>query len=181
MGLSSSILGSRARYNLPFEFSIESFSESDKYTRRQDLVRVIKFNEDVMAWAKNTKAKLKMNIKSLVSQDRSLSRSLGYRVYYDRKYAKEAQRIGFSFDREGVYLHKGARRGYGGTKGSKWYTLKGEVRTTNPNSLFKMGTGNSPEIEWFNPIIEYEAPQLADLVSEYWVTLTVDKTKMLIR
>lgn len=183
--LSDQLLSSRRRRspslnNLPFEISIESLSESDKFQRRQDLVRLNKFNEDVKKWANETTAKLRVSVKSLIDRDLLLSNSITPKVYYDNKYAKEANRIGFSFVREGVYTHKGAGKGQGGTKGSNWYNLKGELKSTQLGSLMKMGTGNRQPKEWFNPIIENQLPQLADLVSDFSASLALDTTTIYI-
>lgn len=169
-----------ARLNLPFEISIENLSESDKFTRRQDLVRVNQFNEDVKQWAQTTTVKLKASVKTLIDHDLILSDSIKPNIYYDHKYAKEANKVGFSFVREGVYVHKGAGKGQGGTKGSKWYNLKGEQKSTQLSSLMKMGTGNRQPKEWFDPIVEKEVPQLADLVGDYSASLIIDTTTLYI-
>ncbi|MDU1906655.1 MAG: hypothetical protein E6772_17960 [Dysgonomonas sp.] len=169
-----------SRLNLPFKVSIESLSESDKFTRRQDLVRLNEYNDNVKDWGKNTSVKLKASVKSLIDRDLLLSDSIKPKVYYDRKYAKEANRVGFTFVREGVYVHKGAGRGKGGTKGSKWFNLKGERMSTNPDSLFKMGTGSRQPKEWFDPVVEQELLQLADLVSDFSAGLVIDTTTLFI-
>lgn len=148
--------------------------------RRQDKARVIQFNQSVKNWAKQTSQKLKASVRSMIDRDLLLSDSVTPRVYYDRKYAREANRIGFSFVREGIYVHKGAGKGHGGTKGSKWYNLKGERKETQLSSLMKMGTGNRQPKEWFNPIIEGELPQLADLVTDYSASLILDTTTIYI-
>lgn len=168
-------------HHLPFEISLESISESDRFTRHQDKDRVEQFNKDVAGWSIHTTRRLKLNVRALVREDRQLSHSINPNVYYDNKYgAKEANRIGFSFAREGIHIHKGAGRGQGGYKGSKWYNLHGELKTTQLSSLTKMGTGNREPIEWFDPVIEQELPQLADLVADYSSSLFMDASRIYI-
>lgn len=56
--------------------------------------------------------------------------------------------IGVKFARTGIYVARGAGKGFGGTKGSTWRTSKGEKRRTNPESLGKAGTGTRQEADW---------------------------------
>ena len=167
--------------NLPFEISLESISETEKHHRKQDKDRVEQFNKDVQGWSIHTTRRLKANVRMMIDQDRNLSQSINPNVYYDNKYGvKEADRIGFSFAREGIYAHKGAGRGQGGISGSKWYNRFGELKQTQLSSLLKMGTGNRQPKQWFDPIIDQELPQLADLVADYSVTLFVDASQIYI-
>lgn len=177
--------GSRRRRNrgggLPFELSLESTSEVEKFTRRQDKDRVKQFNEDVTAWSIHTTRRLKINVRTMIKRDLLLSDSIRPNLYYDHKYAKEVNRVGFSFVREGIYIHKGAGHGQGGFKGgSEWYNIHGAKKTTIRASLMKMGQGNRQPKEWFDPIIEQEIPQLADLIADYSATLQIDATNIFI-
>lgn len=166
---------------LPFELSLESTSEVEKFARRQDKDRVKQFNEDVTAWSIHTTRRLKINVRTMIKRDLLLSDSIRPNLYYDRKYAKEVNRVGFSFVREGIYIHKGAGHGQGGFKGgSEWYNIHGAKKTTIRASLMKMGQGNRQPKEWFDPIIEQEIPQLADLIADYSATLQIDATNIFI-
>jgi hypothetical protein len=184
--LSGQMLNSRRKpkvnlNNIPFEISLESISESDKFTRRQDKDRVDQFNKAVSDWSVDTTRRLKMNVRTMVREDHKLSDSINPNMYYDNKYgAKEASRVGFSFVREGIHIHKGAGRGQGGWKGSKWYDIHGKLKETNKKSLGKMGFGNRQPIEWFDPVIVQELPQLADLVADYSFTLFMDVSRIFI-
>ncbi len=167
--------------NLPFDITLESMSETEKYQRKQDKARVKQFNDDVAGWSSHTAKRLKANVRMLVKQDRLLSESITPNLYYDNKYGKEVNRVGFSFAREGIYIHKGAGHGQGGFSGSRWYNIHGEQKSTQLSSLMKMGTGNRIPIEWFDPIIEQELPQLADLIADYSPTLHMDATTIYIK
>ena len=167
---------------LPFELTIQSVSEIDKYNRSQDKEKVNQFNDDVKAWAIETTSKLQMNVRMMVKHNVDLAESIHPNLFYDKKYTKEVNRVGFSFLREGIYLQRGAGRGYGGNKGgSKWTDRFGNLKQTNPDSYFKMGTGNRRPIQWFNPVIERQLPFLADIVSNYAAELSINATNLFIQ
>jgi hypothetical protein len=77
-------------------------------------------------------------------------------------------RIGFKMNRSLIWTHKGAGRGKGGIKGSNWTNAKGERKTTNPESLGKMGTGGRKAKPWFNQFIESSdgVDELATIAAE---------------
>lgn len=170
----------RMSSNLPFELSLESSSEIDKFDRSRDRVSLRKFNKDVEGWAEESKQALRTSIKSMVKRDVYLSDSLKANLYYDTKYAREVNRVGFSFVREGVFIHKGAGRGQGGVIGSRWIDRHGSMKFRDPESAGLQGTGNRKPIRWFDPVIERRLPQLADIVSDYSATMQVNATNIFI-
>ena len=123
---------------------------------------------------------LRRNVRSMAKRDIALSESIHPNIYYDRKYSKEVNRVGFSFLREGIYIHKGAGRGQGGYRGSRWTDKYGTLKATDTKSLGKLGTGNRRSVEWFNPIIERELEALADIVSDYSTDIQIDATRIFI-
>lgn len=170
-----------SRNSLPFELTLESTSETEKFERKQNKEALSQFNDDVKAWAMHATSRLKMNARMTVMRNLLLSDSIQPNLYYDNKYGKEVNRVGFSFAREGIYIEKGAGRGYGGYKGgSSWYNRKGEKQSTALSSLMKMGTGNRYSKPWFNPIIARELESLADIVVEYSATLQINATNIFI-
>lgn len=179
--LSNQIRGARrSMNNLPFELSLESSSEIDKFDRAQDKESLQKFNNEVEDWAEKAKQSLRTSIKSLVKRDVYLSDSLKANLYYDRKYSKEANRIGFSFAREGIYIHKGAGRGQGGIIGGKWIDRHGTLKQRAAESAGLQGTGNRKQIRWFDPVIEGKLPQLADMVANYSATMQINAANIYI-
>lgn len=178
--LSNQIRNSRRPAGLPFELTLESISEIDKFQRAQDKESLQQFNKDVEQWAEQAKQALRLSIKSLVRRDIYLSDSLKANLYYDRKYAKEVNRVGFSFVREGVYIHKGAGKGQGGYIGGRWIDRFGRQQSRAPESAGLQGTGNRKPIEWFNPVIDGKLTQLADIVAEYSATMQVNATNIFI-
>lgn len=178
--LSNSLKNSRRLQNLPFELSIESISETDKFQRVQDKEGLREFNQKVEEWSEKSKQDLRVSIQSMVKRNIYLSDSLKANVYYDTKYAKEANRVGFSFAREGIYIHKGAGRGKGGVLGGRWIDRYGTMKTRDPQSAGLQGTGNRKPILWFDPVIDKRIPQLADLVADYSATMQINATNIFI-
>ena len=66
------------------------------------------------------------------------------------------ERVSFTFERHGVFVHKGVSRGH---------------PITSPRE----------KIEWFNPVIERYVPELANKLAELNADAAVDATKMKIR
>lgn len=142
------------------------------------------YNAEVRAWGQSTLAVLKSSLAPVGSRGLgTLMRSLRVRFY--QRYG-EIFGLGFQFARHGVFLEKGARKGYGGQKGSRWWKdstmsvrkdgsiQKGGWMKTNPESLGKMNTGNSRAFQWFNPVVELRMEQLADLVAKHYGDMAIN-------
>jgi hypothetical protein len=78
-----------------------------------------------------------------------------------------ASKISIGFPRTLIYTTKGAGKGIGGRKGSRWLNAKGEARKTNPKSLNKLGSGNRQVKDFINKALD--GPQgvetLGDIVA----------------
>ncbi len=85
------------------------------------------------------------------------------KISYGRRYG-DIERIGFKFMRHLIFVHKGAGRGMGGSKGSSWVTSSGQRKKTNQRSLGKMNRGNRLAKRWLSPVLDREVPKLADEV-----------------
>lgn len=167
-----------ANEGLPFEITIDDVKSDMKANRLKDETRLQQFNDDVKKWVANVKQELKSNVASFVSNGGSnLSKSISGKVY---KKQGEAYRIGFSFRREGIYLHYGSGREYAGSVGSHWIDRYGVKRETNPNAKFNQGTGKRRAMPWFDPVIERNINALADIVANYSADLAVDATHIFI-
>ncbi len=184
MSLSKRMLESRRsvrgakRGVLPFELSLDSFDSDQKALRVEDKSVTREYNKEVEEWSADSRRMLRTNIAYFVENDIALSDSIRDNVYYNRRGGKEAQRVGFSFLREGVYIHKGAGRGQGGVIGGSWIDRHGKRKTRAASSAGKMGKGNRYNQEWFDTVIDRKLPQLADVVSNYSATLQVNATRI---
>ncbi len=126
---------------------------------------VAAFNADVRGWGTGWRAALRGQVAALnIHRTGALQRmlSIRYRTEHNQVYA-----VGAQFPRYAVFVEKGAGKGYGGKKGSRWRT-QGKPRRTNPESLGKMGTGNRPAKRWFNPITEARVQDLGNIVAKHY-------------
>jgi hypothetical protein len=121
-------------------------------------------NAAVADWAKRLQGAVRAAAIGAVSQNQRLSRSIVARV---RKQQGEAYNVGLKIAKEGVYIHEGASRGYGGNVGGKWRDRLGNVKHTNPQSLGKAGSGNRPAREFLNGVIDSMLPELNDIAVRY--------------
>lgn len=163
---------------------LETISETERYQLAQDADRVTAFNKAVEQWAQRVTTQLRATI---ASRSLRIARELHPNLYTDR-YGL-VNRVGFSFPRHGIYIHKGAYKGHGGFIGSKWEMLKrvggqevstGIVRHTNPDSLGKQGTGARRPFQWFDPVIRNRIGELEDIVLDYFDTMVIDATNIYI-
>ncbi|UVQ22754.1 hypothetical protein NXX60_26415 [Bacteroides thetaiotaomicron] len=126
-------------------------------------IRLTAFNKEVEQWQDSVTTQLKA---AIGSRSLRIARELEPKAYTDN-YGL-INRLGFSFPRHGVYIHKGAGRGQGGFIGSKWSYLKringieintSIIRHTNPASLGKQDEGNRRAYRWFDPVIKNRLPE----------------------
>lgn len=164
---------------------LETISETERFQLAQDADRLTEFNKAVHKWQHSVAAQLRAGI---ASRSMRIARDLRPNTYTD-KYGL-INRLGFSFPRHGIYIHKGAGLGQGGTIGSNWTKIKringveistGIVRHTNPNSLnASQGEGNRQAYEWFDPVIRNRVSELQDIVTHYFDTMIIDATRIFI-
>jgi hypothetical protein len=117
-------------------------------------------NSEVQAWFTDTLRAVKARYTQLIHNPGRGSISGSTHSSYG-----EIDRVSFRFKRYLIYVHKGAGRGQGGSKGSQWTDPHGNKRSTNPLSFGKMNTGRRHAEEWLNPVLDTEVPKLADIVA----------------
>lgn len=172
MGLMKRILDSRMGKKVrqsftwegPFDMEIES-PLTDRYQRSQDSRTLEEYNQELMAWASSTIANLRPSLSAHAIKGSKLRRSL--RNNYKKEYG-EIYRIGFTFSREGVFIHKGVGRGY---------VMRGGVvvKTSKTNGF------NRRAKPWFNPIIEQNLPALGEIVQKHTEKSIINATRIFIR
>lgn len=86
-----------------------------------------------------------------------------------RKAYGAVDRITYSFERHGVFVHKGVGRGY--------EIQSGMVR--------RIARSKTTEVrhpaEWFNPVLDQALPELADKLAEINADAIVNATRMMIK
>ncbi len=138
------------------------------------------FNADVLSWGAAGLGEMRAKAPRISGQ---LQRTLGVRMH---KRDGMANSVGFQIVRYTVYREKGASRGHGGAKGSRWWSdmatrtvrsgpLKGAVlqggwRKTRPSSLGRLAA----ERPYLNPIIDARMPALLDVMDTHFGGAAVD-------
>lgn len=126
------------------------------------------FNEEMKRWASASVSEIRMALAGMGARKSGMViRMLKART---AQQFGLTNRITFSFPRHLVHIEKGSRKGYGGKKGSTWFT-QGQRRKTNPRSLGRMGTGASVARPTFNPIIDKRMPLLASIAATYYANM----------
>lgn len=152
------------------------------------------YNETIRKWSSKVRRKLHGSVLrftkgkkgSIVLKNRTekkLKDALGYNTY---TYYGQVDRVGFSFERHGVFVHKGVGRGHimsGGavvlgrhpsSRAKNYAKDKGR----NADDLIYQGPVRRKPQEWFNPILENEVPELADKIAELCADSAVNATRM---
>ena len=147
------------------------------------------YNRRVARWGSELAGKIRSSIRMLTSKGKGdLVKSLRLKT---GKWFGEIDKLSYHFERHGVFLHKGVGRGYqmsGGkvirVSGSKdiahWkkYALS-KNREMKPKVLRGYMMERRP-VEWFNPVVQDNIEQLADMVTEMNADKAVNATKILI-
>ena len=81
----------------------------------------------------------------------------------------EIDTISFSFERHGIFVHKGVGRGW---------EKKGPMVTRTAKG--KMSGGGRNIVEWFNPVIDRNAPELADQIALINADAVLNATKLMV-
>lgn len=161
---------------------LETVSETERFQMARDADRLTAFNKAVEKWADEVAGRLKIVISARSTR---IPKELHPNLYTDNYGI--INRVGFSFPRHGIYIHKGAGRGQGGWIGSKWEKLKevngvtvgtGIMRHTDPASLGKQGTGSRRAFQWFDPVIRVHIRRLEEITLQYFDTMIIDATRI---
>ncbi|MFY9150833.1 MAG: hypothetical protein WAO52_02375 [Prolixibacteraceae bacterium] len=82
-----------------------------------------------------------------------------------------ANYVGFSFERHGVFVHKGVGRGY--QSNGKGFVIR--TAKNPPKGQERIA------VDWFNPVLDKYLPELADGVTEINADAAVNATKIKIK
>lgn len=160
----------RSEQNFAPEVNIDYMSYAMAHQRRMDKESLDKFNADVMAWAKKVEGELKA---SVPVKHGVLQRSI---KATRRLKQGETSAIGFRMARHGAYIFQGAGRGYAGDGRSKWYNTEGKRVSANPESIGRLGGRRS--VDWFNPVLARNEPELVEIIHGYASELMIDVSRL---
>jgi len=148
----------------PFDITLQG-SSTDRYQRGSDSVAVEQFNGKVRDWGSRVNAALGPSITSEGIKGTKLRNSI--RDNYKYEYG-EVYRIGFSFKREGVFVHKGVGRGY-------------VMRNGVVVKISKTPGHNRFPKPWFNRIIDSMIPDLEKIIVDYSDNVVINTLRIYIR
>lgn len=135
-------------------------------------------NAEVKGWFTVTLRMVKARYMQLVHSPGRSGEGLDSIKSRTRESYGEIDSGSFSFNRYLIFIHKGAGRGMGGTKGSQWTDIHGNARSTDPHSLGKMNTGSRHAEEWLNPVLDEQVPQLADIVAKFKTDAVINQIQI---
>ncbi len=117
-----------------------------------------KYNQSVRTWGKDAAVKMRAKGITMGIQHRSDSPSklASLPKLSDNYRVKDGlvNRVSIKFPRTLIYTHKGAGKGRGGSKGSRWTDKYGNAKKTNPKSFGKMGTGGRSAKPFINTVLD---------------------------
>lgn len=149
----------------PFDVGIEETGKTQRFERSRNTDEMNAFNEKLKAWGAKVKAALPPSVRSHGIGGSKLGASIRNNYYYE---FGEIYRLGFSFRREGIFIHKGVGRGY---------VMKSDVVVKTSRTP---GFNRQPK-PWFNPVIQSFIPELEQIVKEYAESAILNSTRIYIR
>lgn len=129
------------------------------------------YNSDVQGWTTEAVSAMKAAGAGMGITHRSNSPSKGAslpkvkgRLTFEMG---AASKVSIRFPRQLIYTHKGAGKGRGGSKGSRWIDQYGNSKKTNPKSFGKMGTAGRSSKPFINETLdgEHGVEKLADIAA----------------
>ncbi|MGN7786808.1 hypothetical protein ACTJIJ_19905 [Niabella sp. 22666] len=130
-----------------------------------------RYNQKVKNWGKDSVTKMKAEGRALgiIHRADSPSKSASIPKLSSGFRQKDGQvnRVSIKFPRTLIYTHKGAGKGRGGTKGSRWTDKYGKAKKTKESSMGKMGTAGRTAKPFINRVLKRETgvDQLATIVA----------------
>ena len=167
---------------------LDSVGKVQAWYRAVDTQRMEAYNKELEKWSRITAGSIRSRLIQLGLGGGELFKSL--EPTFSKNEYGEINGLGYRFARHGVFIHKGAYRGYGGLVGSKWSLRKktpfgsfytGEIRSTNRKSKGKLHRSNMKEMDWFDSVITRRMAKLSDICASYSSDILVDATKIYIK
>lgn len=137
-------------------------------------------NDDIKEWGGNIAKVVKSAGAGQGIVHRSNSPSKGASLLKTKSKVSFKQdrvnKVSIGFPRTLIYTTKGAGKGIGGRKGSRWLNAKGETKKTSSKSLNMLGSGNRQAKDFINKALD--GPDgvnvLADIVARDMGDVVVD-------
>lgn len=142
------------------------------------------YNDDIRQWGTTLLSQIKTNARRYNIKHTEYSSSSGDSVNAIRlSYGQQdgmINKVSVKFRRSLVYPHKGAGRGIGGAKGSRWVDKYGRVKKTDPKSLGKIPNASRPPKPFINDAFDGTngLEELADIVARDQAIIITDNAKI---
>ena len=146
-------------------------------------------NEAVSKWASMVQRKLRDRTswfdhgkRGTINRPGRIEKNLGDSIKsVTKKQYGVIDRVTYTFERHGVFVHKGVGRGYEMQGGMVVRTAKSEDPATRQPTWW--GDDPRPRLpnEWFNPLLEQTLPELADKLAEINAEAVLNATRIMIR
>ena len=140
-----------------------------------DFMVIVEQNAEVQKWVPKVRRALRQSARwftdgkdSFVMRpgrgEKKLAQSIGS---YTKKDHGEINKIAFTMERHGVFVHKGVGRGYNARgNGFVIRTAKGPMEHQRV------------AVEWFNPILDQLIPELADSIAKVNADASINASRM---
>lgn len=136
-------------------------------TKRKMLLQT--YNRELRSWGNTNKGNLESSISSNMTNAPKLINSLRANFYTEKVIeGNQIYRLGFSFRREGVFVHYGVGKGYERKGGQTVRTAKSQT------------TKERRPKNWFNSVIQENINNLNSIVSNYHEDLIINSSKVFI-
>jgi hypothetical protein len=156
----------KKKHEGPFDVSIEDTGKTHRFERsRWDPKAAEEYNQRLQAWGAKLTTIFPVSISGQGIKGSKLARSIRNTYYYEYG---EIYRLGFTFAREGIFVHKGVGRGY--------VMNNGIVVKLSKNPL-----GFRKPSPWFNPVVEQHIDELKQIVIDYTKDSIINSTRIYIR
>lgn len=174
MSISKRLLESRTVRRKAFNIKGESPYEVDlrqdsgnnaSVSPQHDSAEIEAFNEKVKAWSAQVTISLLPSIRANSIAGIRLSRSINNNFQSD---SGEIFRLGFSFARHGIFVHKGVGRGYQMHGGAVVKTSRSPGFHRRPKP-------------WFNPVVEARLDELGGIIHDHTSRAIMNASRIFIR
>jgi hypothetical protein len=98
-----------------------------------------------------------------------------------KKHYSTIDKVTYSFERHGVFIHKGVGRGYEMSGGMVVRTAKSPDPLTREPKWWEDDPQPRRPYEWFNPVLEANLPELADKIAEINADAVLNATRIMIK
>lgn len=149
----------------------QDLNDYNSMIRRWSAMVRRKLHGSVLQMRKGKKQTITRGTGSNTRLEFKLKDSLSYKPRYDYG---QVDSVSYRFERHGVFVHKGVGRGHimsggivvRGRKASLEARKQARARNQKAENIILSGPIRRQPVDWFNPVIDKNIPELADKVAQ---------------